>query len=137
MPPLMTSHISCPPLDSVFTLLQNMLQGVLVNGSVGKVVDFKPYNEGMWNRSNILAAEDEHGTPKEVPRDIRQSSVLWPVVKFTNGLKYLCIPTEFTKNNVNGDAEATRTQVSSSELHLTCYWTDYGGTVISCLPVTS
>lgn len=95
-----------------------MRQGVLVNGSVGKVVDFRSYNEGMSNHSNILAAEDEHGTQKEVPKHIKQSSVLWPVVQFTNGREYLCIPTEFTVNNVNGDAEATRTQVSASDLLL-------------------
>lgn len=90
-----------------------MRQGVLVNGSVGKVVDFKSYNEGMSTHQAILSGEDEHGSQKEVPKVIKQSSALWPVVRFTNGLQCLCIPAEFTVNNVIGGTEAGRLQVKS------------------------
>lgn len=94
-----------------------MRQGVLVNGSVGKVVDFKSYQEGMSSQHAVLSAEDEHGSQKDVPNDIKRSSALWPVVRFTNGLSYLCIPAEFTVNNVAGDTEAGRLQVRSFDLY--------------------
>lgn len=48
-----------------------------------------------------------------VPQHVLDSSHLWPVVLWDNGRKMMMVPVEFTVENVHGDVEATRGQVTS------------------------
>ena len=75
---------------------QNLVQGELVNGSLGKVMEFKP----------LERSDDPHD------RSMYISGELWPVVKFTSGHVMTVAPKDFTVNNANGEIEAQRTQVS-------------------------
>ncbi|KAF8640863.1 hypothetical protein AX17_000511 [Amanita inopinata Kibby_2008] len=78
-------------------LIKNLIQGELVNGSLGRVIDFK--------RLEISDVPAER-RPIFVP-----NSQLWPVVKFTNGRELTCHPRDFTVENASGEMEACRCQV--------------------------
>lgn len=77
--------------------LQNLKQGRLVNGSLGKVIAFT-----SLERPDDLPERSDH-TP---------SDLIWPVVQFTNGMKMIISPVDFTVNNANGEVEARRSQVA-------------------------
>lgn len=105
-----------------------MLQGVLVNGSLGKVVEFIGVHEAQQRHIEMadlerrkegqvapivnspdakegesgLIALDNHTFTKEQ---------LWPLVKFTNGRCLLCSPVEFTVEGLSGNLEARRLQI--------------------------
>ena len=70
----------------------------MVNGSLGKVVDFKPLD-----RSDDAQDRSACITP----------GATWPVVMFTNGMKMTIAPEDFTVNNAMGEVEARRSQVIS------------------------
>lgn len=113
---------------------QNMIQGRLVNGSIGKVTGFLPTREALQRGIKLGLAEGtprnkppSHMGPKikpidqpdvEVPVSLLNSPQLWPVVKFNHGSLYggpievLCVPDRFEVNNADGGVEATREQVS-------------------------
>jgi len=76
-------------------LIKNLVQGQLVNGSLGKVVDFKP-----------LDSNDGQDRSAYIP-----PGATWPVVMFTNGMKMTIAPEDFTVNNAMGEVEARRSQV--------------------------
>jgi hypothetical protein len=89
-----------------------MVQGELVNGSVGQVIKFCTSQEAMQNKMEIATEEGLRGSE----RDARQAAArydgsLWPVVRFTNGRELLCVPTDFTVDNAHGEVEARRRQV--------------------------
>jgi len=101
----------------VLTLEQNIEQGVLVNGSVGRVVDFFTCEEAK-NKHHIevaLSPRDREENPRT--REVRIAEALWrnqtkwPVVEFPNGRKRLLPPHEFTIENATGSMQALRLQV--------------------------
>jgi hypothetical protein len=97
-----------------------------VNGSLGKVVKFSTASEAAQVHPEITepAAPQTHTEITE--RTDAQSAAadgttqtttverLWPVVRFTNGRELLITPQDFTVNNAEGEAEARREQVRSS-----------------------
>lgn len=93
-------------------LIKNMVQGQLVNGSVGQVVRFSTSEEAMRTATPIATEEGLKGglsTKSELPANYDNSQ--WPVVRFTCGREILCVPTEFTVDNADGGIEARRRQV--------------------------
>nr|GAT43685.1 DNA repair and recombination protein [Mycena chlorophos] len=89
-------------------LVKNLVQGTLVNGSLGIVRDFKTVAEAK--EANILIVRPEGDDKKpEVPRSLEKER--WPVVQFTNGIQMLAIPQEFTVENADAEMEAQRNQV--------------------------
>ncbi|KAG1889337.1 PIF1-like helicase-domain-containing protein [Suillus subluteus] len=92
--------------------LKNMVQGQLVNGSVGQVVRFSTSEEAMRTATPIATEEGLKGglsTKSELPANYDNSQ--WPVVRFTCGREILCVPTDFTVDNADGGIEARRRQV--------------------------
>ncbi|KAF5384755.1 hypothetical protein D9757_006265 [Collybiopsis confluens] len=118
-------------------LIQNVVQGSLVNGSVGKVVGFMTSQEALWRkifiteikkgRMNddapspqaavrietevILPAEDEsefEQINKHVQFGVTDE---WPLVEFSGGVLLLCAPTRFTVEGFMGNVEAKRVQI--------------------------
>lgn len=105
-----------------------MLQGVLVNGSLGKVVEFINLHEAQ-NR-HIQMAEQERRKDDQVSSTVNSPDAkaneaglialddhvfkkdqLWPLVLFTNGRALLCSPVEFTVEGLKGNLEARRLQI--------------------------
>ncbi|KAG2070723.1 hypothetical protein BDR04DRAFT_967682, partial [Suillus decipiens] len=92
--------------------LKNMVQGELVNGSVGQVIRFSTSEEAMRTATPIATEEGLKGGPSmksELPANYDNSQ--WPVVRFTCGREVLCVPTDFTVDNADGGVEARRRQV--------------------------
>jgi hypothetical protein len=90
-----------------------MVQGELVNGSVGQVIRFSTSQEAMQSATQVATEEGLKGglsTGSEIPANYDNSQ--WPVVRFTCGRELLCIPSDFTVNNADGGVEARRRQVS-------------------------
>lgn len=90
-------------------LIKNLVQGQLVNGSIGKVVNFSTLSE-------LAQAEKEGpGDEKDVFRpDSTRNSLpprAWPVVKFINGTERVITPVDFEITNAEGKMEARRVQV--------------------------
>ena len=101
----------------VLTIRQNAEQGVLVNGSVGKVTDFLTCREAKQQHNIEVAL-----SPKDREENLRTGEVRiadqlwgnptkWPVVDFPSGRKRLIPPHEFTIENADGMMQALRSQV--------------------------
>lgn len=89
-----------------------MVQGHLVNGSVGQVVRFCTSQEAMRNKMEIATEEGLRGSERDPGQAAaKYDDSLWPVVRFTNGRELLCVPTDFTVDNAYGEMEAKRRQV--------------------------
>ncbi|RDB29689.1 ATP-dependent DNA helicase PIF1 [Hypsizygus marmoreus] len=88
-------------------LVKNLIQGELVNGSVGQVVRFSTAKEALNEHMHIAGIEKNEKGEKSVP----SSDWAWPVVRFISGRETMCIPQEFTVNNASGQMEARRDQV--------------------------
>ena len=86
-------------------MLQNLVQGELVNGSVGRIVAFRTAKEAVQDNTEIGQTEEK--ATAAPPRVERQ----WPVVLFTMGKEVLITPQDFTINNAQGEVEARREQV--------------------------
>ncbi|KAF8272916.1 hypothetical protein EI94DRAFT_1677246 [Lactarius quietus] len=102
--------------------LQNLVQGHLVNGTTGKVIGFLT-RFAAARRRLLLAGRDK-------PEDHRLAAVkrcdtLWPLVMFTNGSEYLCVPEVFSVTGARGNVEASRTQVREHQ-HTVASITDFG-----------
>jgi len=103
----------------ILTPGQNTEQGVLVNGSVGKVTDFLTCREAKEiHRITIcLSPRDREENQNQKGGEVRVASHLWenptkwPVVEFLSGRKRLIPRYEFTIENVNGTMQAIRLQV--------------------------
>lgn len=100
---------------------QNLIQGELVNGSIGRVVDFLTAREAINGNTDIgfidPTNEMQDGalrapSSRDLPRHVLESSQPWPVVHWTSGRTMMMVPVEFTSENVHGEIEATRGQVS-------------------------
>lgn len=105
-----------------------MSQGVLVNGSLGKVVEFVSVHDAQQRYIEIAdmerrkegqvshlvntpgAKEDEPGLIALDDHTFTRDQ-LWPLVKFTNGRSLLCSPVEFTVEGLKGNLEARRLQI--------------------------
>lgn len=93
-------------------LIKNLVQGQLVNGSVGQVIGFCTPQEASQSPIDIGTEEGLKGNKAEALRDVtRYTDAKWPVVRFTNGRELLCVPAEFTVSNAYGEVEATRWQI--------------------------
>ncbi|KAF5377180.1 hypothetical protein D9615_006334 [Tricholomella constricta] len=86
-------------------LVKNLIQGELVNGSVGQIVRFSTAEEALKEHTHVAGAE--RGEKQKLP----QSGFAWPIVRFIGGRETMIIPQEFTINNANGGMEARRDQV--------------------------
>ena len=111
---------------------QNLEQGCLVNGSVGKVVGFMTTHEAMHcgikvgfagkpDDSRSRAGLLDISGPKILDK-ILHSSTRWPVVNFKSASypdgaeDVLCVPNAFEVNNAEGGIEAIREQVRTVEI---------------------
>ena len=97
-------------------LIKNLVQGVLVNGTVGHVIALKTPIDARRDRLDIAGINMSTIDLPQGARD-RESfdSVkerVWPLVRFENGRELLCIPQDFTVENGDGRMEARRVQVS-------------------------
>ncbi|KAF9786029.1 hypothetical protein BJ322DRAFT_1057549 [Thelephora terrestris] len=103
-------------------LIKNLLPGELVNGSIGQVVDFLTAGEavngntdiGFVDPTNEMRDDAAGGPNRDIPLHILQSPHIWPVVHWAVGRKMMMVPVAFTIENVHGDVEAARGQVSHS-----------------------
>lgn len=98
--------------------LQNLVQGELVNGSVGQVIAFYSSLEAQNTNTDFALVDRGSGVEQNpadakpvIPQALLKNPTRWPVVRFTNGMTKLCTPTDFTIENVHGRLEASRTQV--------------------------
>lgn len=98
-----------------------MVQGKLVNGSLGQVVEFRSVRQALQEGYEIAKVdttqpgEPQIKAPPEpellVASEEMKNPAVWPVVHFTNGRTLLCIPVDFSSENARGDVEASRYQV--------------------------
>lgn len=88
-----------------------MVQGELVNGSVGQIVKFCSSQEAVRNEMEIATEEGLRGSERDQRQAAARYDGSWPVVRFTNGRELLCVPTDFTVDNASGETEARRRQV--------------------------
>lgn len=109
--------------------VQNLVPGRLVNGSLGQVVGFSAacdaYKENVkFGLSQCLTdnhtsdgKEEKDGkvlSPCDPPEELFTTNRSWPIVRFSNGERLLCVPVGFDSVSASGIVEATRTQVSDS-----------------------
>lgn len=94
---------------------KNIEQGVLVNGSIGKIIDFLTTREAA-KRNIAIAAPPPNG--RADPGWLRGlggqtfgRSDCWPLVQFETGRELLCAPLEFEVVGFMGNVEAHRFQV--------------------------
>lgn len=115
-------------------LSKNMEQGILVNGSVGKVIEFLTHHEALARDIAIATPIPLQGEgPIQAPNapqaehlDLESPPCLslrpmnhngfsrkqqWPLVRFTNGRELLCAPVAFSVEGFMGNIEAHRLQV--------------------------
>jgi len=101
----------------ILTLGQNVEQGVLVNGSVGKITDFLTCHDAKkYHRIEVaMSPRDREENPKtgevRIAEHLWKNPTKWPVVEFPGGRTRLIPPHEFTVENVNGAMHALRLQV--------------------------
>ncbi|TBU47339.1 PIF1-like helicase-domain-containing protein [Dichomitus squalens] len=101
-------------------LVKNVIQGLLVNGSLGRVVGFfKPREavamdeQGEGEGSN-RSAEQEKAQQEQREQKLKKilaTNTVWPAVQFACGPLMLCVPLLFEVNNADGGIEAVREQV--------------------------
>ncbi|TBU34899.1 P-loop containing nucleoside triphosphate hydrolase protein [Dichomitus squalens] len=105
---------------------QNLIQGTLVNGSLGRVVGFYKPREALEIGVRIghpdLLFPLYEGLPRELLEQKRKerqqrldhymkSDNIWPAVQFLSGPLVLCVPLPFQAMDANGNIQATRDQV--------------------------
>jgi ATP-dependent DNA helicase PIF1 len=91
---------------------QNVIQGCLVNGSVGVLEEFLTTKEAV-DRGLAVATPQQEIPPYLRPIDeaVFTKSQAWPLVRFTNGMFLLCAPLAFSVEGFQGNCEANRLQV--------------------------
>ncbi|KAJ7169512.1 PIF1-like helicase-domain-containing protein [Mycena filopes] len=88
--------------------LKNLVQGQLVNGSLGQIVGFFTSVDAISRHLEVAREGDEQ---QPIPPERNGEQQLWPLVRFTNGSELLMVPQEFTINNADGQTEARRDQI--------------------------
>ncbi|KZT06267.1 uncharacterized protein LAESUDRAFT_653615, partial [Laetiporus sulphureus 93-53] len=124
-------------------LIKNMVQGELVNGSVGRVIQFSTPREALEAGTQLAQPKSGHESAAErntekVPDEIMNGKNVWPVVRFTNGMTLLCIPNAFDVNDASGRVQAVRNQVrylSLPELYKCSFVYEYPGSSDPCMGV--
>ncbi|KAI0662490.1 PIF1-like helicase-domain-containing protein, partial [Cubamyces menziesii] len=101
--------------------LKNIIQGLLVNGSIGRVVGFyKPRDALNMGIQIALPDSPPSSTPsRSQSKDQREQMIqrilrletVWPAVQFQNGVTQLCVPLTFEVVSAEGTTEVTREQV--------------------------
>lgn len=94
----------------------------MVNGSVGQVVDFLTARDAVNGNTDIGFIDPNNDMRDDaarmrnargvIPPHILESLHLWPVVRWASGRKMMMVPVEFTVENVHGEVEARRGQVT-------------------------
>lgn len=84
-----------------------MIQGELVNGSIGQIVRFETAKEALAGNTYIVDTDK-----RDDDQELLENAIAWPVVRFINGKEVFIIPQKFTVNNARGEMEACRKQVS-------------------------
>ncbi|GJE87829.1 ATP-dependent DNA helicase PIF1 [Phanerochaete sordida] len=105
-------------------LLKNLVQGDLVNGSVGKVIAIMTAEEARDKHIKIGVPEVKRDPADRVSRRPWSTAdenpfleaaladpTPYPLVQFTNGRRMLCVPADFGVTNMKGQVEAHRRQV--------------------------
>ncbi|KAJ3556482.1 hypothetical protein NM688_g2009 [Phlebia brevispora] len=110
-------------------LIKNLVQGSLVNGTIGRVVGFATtrdaLNKGTWigvadnkgDKSQVGLLQGQDGDKKNKPpgsetvQQYLRSGRNWPIVKFSGGEEVLCVPAQFEVTNAEGLVQARRDQV--------------------------
>jgi len=108
-------------------MIKNIRQGVLVNGSLGRVISFELSNEGAGSvegagdaaalRNGVAKGTSSVPTPppvvdaQEKPVHSSPHQRFWPRVLFQNGIEHVCSPEDFTVNNPDGSVVARRRQI--------------------------
>ena len=102
---------------------QNVVQGKLVNGSIGRVIGFSTPREAREREVDVAKTEEEQAQSQDPSQEFRYRVLAedaernsWPEVKFQNGLVLLCIPTMFDAVNAEARIEATRKQVCRARI---------------------
>lgn len=110
---------------------KNIIQGLLVNGSIGKVVAFYKPREAVAKGAQIALPEFVQKLPTGEPlrpgdkelqaaqkeqnelklKKILALNTVWPAVQFASGPLMLCVPIPFEVVNAEGGIEAVREQV--------------------------
>lgn len=90
---------------------QNLVQGELVNGSVGRVVNFSAPRDARNHGADIARTQLADGSREKIPEQILEIDHPFPVVEFPGGRRTLCIPATFEVMNGEGRVEAARDQV--------------------------
>ncbi|KAJ7462771.1 hypothetical protein B0H11DRAFT_1735116, partial [Mycena galericulata] len=94
-------------------LVKNLVQGSLVNGSVGQVIGFFTSVEAIQRHLEVARSEG-NGQPNPLPTS---SDQLWPLVRFEKGNEVFITPEEFSINNADGEMEARRDQVCRAQVY--------------------
>ncbi|KAI0793363.1 PIF1-like helicase-domain-containing protein, partial [Abortiporus biennis] len=100
-------------------VLKNIVQGSLVNGSVGIVIGFCTCREAVQEGTQIAQVDNHKNKEKQVetkkeptiPEEFMRANRVWPKVRFQNGSTLLCIPSTFEVNNSDSSIAALRQQV--------------------------
>lgn len=100
----------------VLTVRQNIVRGVLVNGSVGLVTGFMTGDDAEKAQieialSELKEVENRDGGPPRIAEQVLRSRRLWPLVAFQNGQTRLCVPEPFDVHDHEGKIRGTRHQV--------------------------
>ncbi|KAF7367213.1 ATP-dependent DNA helicase PIF1 [Mycena sanguinolenta] len=93
-------------------LIQNVVQGSLVNGSTGVLEEFLTTREALERGYQV--SEPQQEMPKNLlPLDdaVFSKNQPFPLVRFTNGAYLLCAPLSFSVEGFKGNCEAHRLQV--------------------------
>jgi hypothetical protein len=111
----------------IMSSIQNLKDAGLVNGSVGRIIDFKipldvrdsrklslnqPFNQ-MPNHPQLASCMEPnpHEEPLNLPSSFVYEGTRWPVVQYTNGRQVMMGPMDFTWERDDGKVQATRYQV--------------------------
>ena len=90
-------------------LTQNLMQGYLVNGSIGRVTRFATPKEAIESNIRLAQVEfDKNRNGNSNAEEILELDFKWPVVKFTNNEELVMRPIDFTVNNGDGKTMMAR-----------------------------
>ena len=114
----------CKGHRSQLTPHQNIEQGYLVNGSLGKVVEFMTIHDAL---ARDIAIAEQANRPKRTldptflslsQQEVRPLTgqvfgrhEVWPLVRFETARELLCAPLDFTIEGYMSNIEASRKQV--------------------------